>query len=239
MVCGQEPVPAVSARLGSASAALIVTVFLLAQVGQMRAAPAAEAARLAIAIPAEMLAPAPPVTEPARPEPLPTPVRLALLVEPEEAALAEPEPPPLAPPTYDVLLPVAGVTADELADTFDAPRSGGRTHRALDVLAPTGTPVLAAVDGHIIRTHESELGGLTVYQVGPDSAWVYYYAHLDAYAEGLAAGQPVAQGDTLGFVGMTGNAPVPHLHFAVWKARPGSRRLWGGRALNPYALFTR
>lgn len=38
---------------------------------------------------------------------------------------------------------------------------------------------------------------------------------------------------------MTGNAPVPHLHFAVWKARPGSRRLWGGRALNPYLLFVR
>lgn len=232
-----------SARIAGAAIALVLAASLLAQVGRMRATPAVEAARLAVAIPAEAEYVAPPVTEPARPEPLPAPVRLALLSEPVESddvpPAAAPTPPPLAPPTYDVLLPVAGVTADELVDTFDAPRSGGRTHRALDILAPTGTPVLAAVDGHVVRTHASELGGLTVYQVGPDSAWVYYYAHLDAYADALTAGQPVAQGDTLGFVGMTGNAPVPHLHFAVWKARPGSRRLWGGRALNPYLLFVR
>ncbi len=147
--------------------------------------------------------------------------------------------PPLVPPPYAVRIPVVGIAPGDLVDTFGDPRDSTRIHRAIDILAPTGTPVIAAVGGHIIRKHTSGLGGLTVYQVGPDSAWVFYYAHLDRYADGLRAGQAVAQGDTLGYVGETGNAPIPHLHFAVWKARSGSTRLWGGRAFNPYLLLTR
>ncbi len=169
-----------------------------------------------------------------------TPTEIVLRVKP----LAAPEPPPvvlapLAPPPYSLLMPVAGVRPSELVDTFGDPRDSTRVHRAIDILAPTGTPVVATVGGHIIRTYTSGLGGLTVYQVGPDSAWVFYYAHLDRYAEGLHAGQAVVQGDTLGYVGETGNAPIPHLHFAVWKARPGSKQLWGGRAINPYLLLKR
>lgn len=172
------------------------------------------------------------------PEMTAAPTEIVLKVKP----FAAPEPgtetlPPLAPPPYPLIIPVAGIQPDALVDTFGDPRDSTRIHRAIDILAPTGTPVVAAVDGHIIRTHTSELGGLTVYQVGPDSAWVFYYAHLDRYADGLRAGQAVAQGDTLGFVGETGNAPIPHLHFAVWKAHPGSKRLWGGRAINPYFLL--
>jgi murein DD-endopeptidase MepM/ murein hydrolase activator NlpD len=147
--------------------------------------------------------------------------------------------PPLAPPPYPLLIPVVGIEPGDLVDTFGDPRDSTRVHRAIDILAPTGTPVIAVADGHIIRKHTSGLGGLTVYQVGPDSAWVFYYAHLDRYADGLRAGQAVAQGDTIGYVGETGNAPIPHLHFAVWKARPGSQRLWGGRAINPYTLLAR
>lgn len=179
---------------------------------------------------------------PAEPEPAPEPLLPEAEPAPPPAPPLTPPPapdPPPAPPTYPVHIPVAGITAADLTDTFSARRSGGRTHRAIDIMAPTGTPVLAAVDGHIVRTHESALGGLSVYQIGPDSAWVFYYAHLDAYAPGLEAGRAVAQGDTLGFVGMTGNAPVPHLHFAVWKVRPGRTRLWSGRAINPYLLLTR
>lgn len=168
------------------------------------------------------------------------PTEILLRVNP----LASPAPtrgarPPLAPPPYALIIPVVGIKPGDLVDTFGDPRDSTRVHRAIDLLAPKGTPVVAVVDGHIIRKHTNMLGGLTVYQVGPDSAWVFYYAHLDRYADGLRAGQAVAQGDTLGYVGETGNAPVPHLHFAVWKARPGSRRLWGGRAINPYGLLTR
>jgi murein DD-endopeptidase MepM/ murein hydrolase activator NlpD len=140
------------------------------------------------------------------------------------------------PPPYDVLIPVAGVRPEDLADTFSDLRDGTRTHRAIDILVPTGTPVVAAVSGRILRLHTSALGGLTIYQMGPTNGWIYYYAHLDDYAEGLRAGQTVAAGDTLGFVGETGNAPIPHLHFAVWEVRPGTQR--GGRAVNPYPLLT-
>lgn len=147
-----------------------------------------------------------------------------------------PVPVSAAPPSYNLLIPVVGVRAEDLADTFTDLRDSTRTHRAIDILAPTGTPVVAAVSGRILRLHTSTLGGLTVYQMGPTSGWIYYYAHLDAYAEGLRAGQTVAAGDTLGFVGETGNAPIPHLHFAVWTVRPGTQR--GGRAVNPYPLLT-
>jgi murein DD-endopeptidase MepM/ murein hydrolase activator NlpD len=153
---------------------------------------------------------------------------------PTEPRIAAPVSAP-APP-YDLLIPVAGVRPDDLTDTFGDLRDSTRTHRAIDILAPTGTPVVAAVGGRILRLHTSALGGLTVYQMGPTNGWVYYYAHLDGYAEGLRAGQIVAAGDTLGFVGETGNAPIPHLHFAVWKVRPGTQR--GGRAVNPYPLLT-
>lgn len=140
------------------------------------------------------------------------------------------------PPPYALLIPVVGVRPDDLVDTFADLRDSTRIHRAIDILAPTGTPIVAAVGGRILRLHNSTLGGLTVYQAGPSGGWIYYYAHLDGYAPGLEAGQRVAVGDTLGYVGETGNAPIPHLHFAIWKARAGSQR--GGRAVNPYPLLS-
>ena len=140
------------------------------------------------------------------------------------------------PPPYRLQMPVVGIRPEDLADTFTDRRDSTRIHRAIDILAPTGTPIVATVGGRILRLHNSTLGGLTVYQAGPTSGWIFYYAHLDGYAPGLQAGQTVAAGDTLGFVGMTGNAPIPHLHFAIWKTRPGSQR--GGRAVNPYPLLS-
>jgi murein DD-endopeptidase MepM/ murein hydrolase activator NlpD len=135
-------------------------------------------------------------------------------------------------------IPVAGRTVKDLEDSFDAGRDGGRTHRALDILAPRGTPVLAADSGRILRISENHLGGNTVYTTDPQERIVYYYAHLDAYQPGLVQGMTIARGDTLGFVGTTGNAPkdTPHLHFQVMRM-PADGKYWDGEAINPYPLF--
>lgn len=135
-------------------------------------------------------------------------------------------------------IPVAGRTVKNLEDTFDDGRDGGRTHRALDILAPRGTPVLAADSGRILRISENRLGGNTVYTTDPEERIVYYYAHLDAYQPGLVQGMTIARGDTLGFVGTTGNAPkdTPHLHFQVMRM-PADGKYWDGEAINPYPLF--
>lgn len=135
-------------------------------------------------------------------------------------------------------IPVAGRTVKDLEDTFDEGRDGGRTHRALDILAPRGTPVLAADSGRILRISENKLGGNTVYATDPQERIVYYYAHLDAYQPGLVQGMTIARGDTLGFVGTTGNAPkdTPHLHFQVMRM-PADGKYWDGEAINPYPLF--
>jgi murein DD-endopeptidase MepM/ murein hydrolase activator NlpD len=136
-------------------------------------------------------------------------------------------------------LPVAGVDTGELRDTYDAPRSGGRSHEAIDILAPQGTPVYAATDGTIAQHRETRGGGRSIYQIGPDSAWVYFYAHLNRYADDLADGDRVRRGEVIGYVGDTGNAPegVYHLHFGVW-ALTDSAGFWHGPPVNPYPLLT-
>jgi murein DD-endopeptidase MepM/ murein hydrolase activator NlpD len=137
-----------------------------------------------------------------------------------------------------LLVPVAGVVASQLRDTFDEGRDAGRVHRALDILAPRGTPVLAADDGRVLRVRKNALGGNTVYATDPAGRVVYYYAHLDAYRPGLAEGATIARGDLLGTVGTTGNAPkdTPHLHFQVMRMPPDGK-YWDGDAINPYPLF--
>ncbi|MEO6525346.1 MAG: M23 family metallopeptidase [Gemmatimonadaceae bacterium] len=137
-----------------------------------------------------------------------------------------------------LVVPVAGVAVAQLQDTFDEGRDVGRMHRALDILAPRGTPVLAADDGIILRVGPNALGGNTVYATDPLGRVVYYYAHLDAYQPGLAAGATIVRGDTLGIVGTTGNAPkdTPHLHFQVMRM-PSDGRYWDGDPINPYPLF--
>ncbi len=135
-------------------------------------------------------------------------------------------------------IPVAGRTVKNLEDTFDEGRDGGRSHRALDILAARGTPVLAADSGRILRISENKLGGNTVYATDPQERIVYYYAHLDAHQPGLVQGMTIARGDTLGFVGTTGNAPkdTPHLHFQVMRM-PADGKYWDGEPINPYPLF--
>ena len=136
-------------------------------------------------------------------------------------------------------IPVAGIKPEALANTYKAARSGGRVHNAIDIMAPTGTPVLASAPGVVEKLFNSQGGGgITVYVRSPDQQWMFYYAHLDAYAPGLKEGQPVKQGDVLGTVGSTGNASPsgPHLHFAVNKMAPGED--WHeGSPINPYPLL--
>lgn len=139
-----------------------------------------------------------------------------------------------------MLIPVEGVDAQKLRDSYLEGRSGGRTHHAIDIHAPRGTPVLAAADGRILKLHNSLLGGITIYQLDDDGETRYYYAHLERYVDGLYEGQRVARGETIGYVGDSGNAQPgdTHLHFAVALLKD-VRRWWDGSTLNPYALLTR
>ena len=152
-----------------------------------------------------------------------------------------PLPPPdtsavsLVPPA--LLVPVEGVSPDRVPDTFNA-RRGGRTHRAIDILAPRGTPVLAVTDVTVYRVRNTGPGGLAVYAVDASERWMFYYAHLDRFRAGLARGTKLAQGDTIGYVGTTGNAPpdTPHLHFQLMRARFDTR-WWDGDAVDPRPYF--
>lgn len=135
-------------------------------------------------------------------------------------------------------VPVRGIKAPQLTDTFTAARSGGRRHDAIDIMAPEGTPVFATAPGTIEKLFNSARGGLTAYERSEDGKWMYYYAHLQAYAPGLAEGQKVQRGAPIGLVGHTGDAnPAgPHLHFAVNQMAAGER-WWQGAPVNPYPLL--
>ena len=136
-----------------------------------------------------------------------------------------------------LVMPVAGARTLDLHDDFADVR-GKRKHEAIDILAPRGTPVVAAVDGSIEKLFTSKPGGLTVYEFDLEREHCYYYAHLDRYAEGLKEGQSVHRGDRIGYVGTTGNAPpgTPHLHFAVFRLGP-EKQWWVGTPVNPYPLL--
>jgi peptidoglycan LD-endopeptidase LytH len=136
-----------------------------------------------------------------------------------------------------LIIPVKGVSASAVRDTFDEGRVG-HTHEATDILAPRGTPVLATADGVIRKLFLSKPGGLTIYQFDRTEAYAYYYAHLDRYRDHLKEGMRVKQGDVIGYVGTTGNAPIdtPHLHFAIFKLGP-EKRWYEGTAINPYPLL--
>jgi murein DD-endopeptidase MepM/ murein hydrolase activator NlpD len=159
-----------------------------------------------------------------------------------------PAPEAAAPPTIsappsaeledrDFTIPVQGVGPDQLVRTFDAAR-GSRRHEAIDIMAPTGTPVLAVEAGTIARLFISKAGGITVYQFDPSERFCYYYAHLDRYAEGIREGDAVRKGQVIGYVGVSGNAPkdAPHLHFAIFRLT-AEKRWWEGTPVDPYDLL--
>jgi murein DD-endopeptidase MepM/ murein hydrolase activator NlpD len=137
-----------------------------------------------------------------------------------------------------LLIPVSGVEPDDLRNDFNAARGGGRKHNAIDILAPYGTPVIAADDGYVLRLSRNRAGGIVVYATDPEERIVYYYAHLAGYHDGMSAGKALAKGDTIGYVGTSGNAPenTPHLHFQIMRMRGGGR-YWNGEPLNPYPLL--
>jgi peptidoglycan LD-endopeptidase LytH len=122
--------------------------------------------------------------------------------------------------------PVAGAVS--FTDSFGAPRSGGRRHEGVDMIAARGTPVVALYNGKIYRITTGSLSGLAIW-FKSDKGDQYFYAHLDSYAD-IASGQSVSSGQVIGYVGSTGNAPewLPHLHFEY---HPG-----GGGAVDPYPL---
>lgn len=134
-------------------------------------------------------------------------------------------------PHSKIKMPVDDVTKSEIADTWGAPRSGGRTHEGQDIFAPKGTKILSATNGYIYKIGENNLGGQTV-SVISSGGRIYYYAHLDEYAPGLKVGDPVTTRTVLGFVGTTGNAQgtPPHLHFGVYT-------FGFGNAINPLPLI--
>jgi len=136
-----------------------------------------------------------------------------------------------------LIVPVAGIARTAMRDSFDEAR-GTRRHEAIDILAPRGTPVIAADGGVVQKLFTSAAGGLTVYEFDPDQRFCYYYAHLDRYADGLHEGQPLRRGEILGYVGTSGNAPkdTPHLHFALIRLDP-DRRWWKGTYVNPYPFL--
>lgn len=139
-------------------------------------------------------------------------------------------------------IPVAGVREEDLVDTFTQARANGeRHHDAIDILAPRGSPVIAAASGTVEKLFLSKDGGNTIYVRSPDGRTLYYYAHLDSYAPGLGEGTRIGQGAQIGTVGASGNADAaaPHLHFAIWSTTP-ERKWWEeALALNPYPLLTR
>ena len=139
-----------------------------------------------------------------------------------------------------LIIPVAGVNSAQLSDTFTQARAGGqRVHDAIDIMAPEGTPVMAAAAGRVEKLFVSQDGGNTAYVRSADGRAMFYYAHLQGYAPGLAEGAQLARGAPIGRVGHTGNASpdAPHLHFAITLTRPDARWSDEGTVINPYPLL--
>ena len=164
------------------------------------------------------------------PQPAPHTAR-AVASAPAEAVGGEPA----------LVLPVAGVSPSAISDTWGQSRAAGaRAHRGTDIMAPRGARVVAAVDGTIEKLFESGDGGTTLYERTRDGQWSFYYAHLAGYAPGIEEGQVVRAGQTIGFVGDTGNAGAGnyHLHFGVSRM-VGPQGWWTGQPVNPYPLLAR
>lgn len=177
-------------------------------------------------------------------------IALRLPVDDDATVVGAPSPapaPPAAPAPVakggprDLIVPVAGVPRSRLRSSWGDARGGGtRTHHGIDIMAPSGTAVLAAADGRVEKLFHSRLGGTTLYQRSADGGWVYYYAHLAGYAPGMAAGRMLRAGDTIGYVGDTGDAGPGnyHLHFAITRMRAGEG-WWQGNDVDPYPILAR
>ncbi len=132
-------------------------------------------------------------------------------------------------PPQKIVMPLQ-VSKKQIANTWHAPRGANRLHEGQDIFAPRGTPAYSATQGYIYNIGQNRLGGQTVSVVGAGGR-VYYYAHFDSYAPGIAEGDYVTPQTVLGYVGTTGNAQgtPPHLHFGVYTPTG---------AINPLPLLT-
>lgn len=161
---------------------------------------------------------------------------------PLEAPNAESRPSALPAPTdlrqRNLVLPVQGIRPEQLQNTFEDSRGGGRVHEAIDIMAARNTPVLAVEDGKVAKLFTSKQGGLTIYQFDPGETYAYYYAHLERYADGLKEGMMLRRGQVVGYVGSSGNAKPegPHLHFAIFRLTP-EKRWWEGAPVNPFPVL--
>jgi murein DD-endopeptidase MepM/ murein hydrolase activator NlpD len=167
-----------------------------------------------------------------RTDPVPSP-----LPEPRSERPASSRARPYVAPGASLTIPVMGIRPEQLRDTYDDPRSG-HTHHAIDIMAPGGSPVLAAADGSILKLRTGGSGGITIYQLAPDGRTLYYYAHLQRYAAGMREGLPIQRGQVIAYVGDTGNAGAGnyHLHFSVGRLTD-PRRWWESENTNPYPLL--
>lgn len=139
-----------------------------------------------------------------------------------------------------LIIPVLDVSADELVDSYSDARGGGeRLHEAIDIMAETGTSVIAASPGTIERLFLSDAGGKTIYVRSTDGGTIYYYAHLSDYAPGLREGQRIRRGQRIGTVGSSGNADpeAPHLHFAILRTTASAKWWEPANPVNPYSLL--
>lgn len=173
----------------------------------------------------------------------PSPSREPSPVAPPPAATEAATPRIEAEPLNDLRgrlleVPVKGAARSDLRASFTERRGGTRAHEAIDLLAPRHTPVVAVEDGSIAKLFFSKAGGITVYQFDPTKTYVYYYAHLDRYADGLVEGDAVRRGQTLGYVGTSGNAPedTPHLHFAIFRMTE-QKQWWQGSPIDPFQVL--
>jgi len=131
-------------------------------------------------------------------------------------------------PTRASVFPVQGPCW--FTDTWHAPRSGGRRHVGVDIIAPTGKAIYAVTDGMITRQwfdKPGSLGGNALRLTADDDTY-FHYAHLSEFAPGIDLGSEVVAGQIIGYVGSTGNSSTPHLHFEYHPH--------GGTAVNPYAM---
>ena len=138
----------------------------------------------------------------------------------------------------DLAMPIANIEPASLQDTFTSPRPGRKTHEAIDIPAPRGTPIHALGDGVIEKLSSSARGGITIYEFDNDGIYCYSYAHLDRYTNRLREGMHVRHGDVIGYVGSTGDAPAdgPHLHLAIARLHE-DKNWWEGAPINPYPLL--
>jgi len=138
-------------------------------------------------------------------------------------------PTPSGPAVVPTVFPMLGPCW--FSDTWKAPRSGGRQHEGVDIIAKSGTPIYAVSNGTITRIfldRPGSLGGNAVRLTASDGTY-FHYAHLSAFAEGTSLGATVVAGQVIGYNGSTGSSSTPHLHFEY---HPG-----GGAAVNPYPLI--